>query len=103
MPIWFNTMICDYFNKEWLTKGLIFVNDFFIDESFVTLEYLRNVIGVKCNFLEYKIIKNKISNLKIILNNNNSARPVFPNILNIIQLGGKGCQKYIYYKVIQKK
>ena len=52
MPIWFNSNTCNYFNKEWFTKGLTFVNDLFIDKSFVTLEYLRNVIGVKSNFLE---------------------------------------------------
>ena len=56
--------------------------------SFVTLEYLQDVREVKFNFLEYETIKNKIKNLKITFNNNNTARPVIPNILNIIQLGG---------------
>ena len=100
MPIWHNTRICTYFNKEWFNKGIKFVNDLFIDESFVTVEYLQNIIGVKCNFLEHANIKSKIMKLRVKLNINN-VRPILPDILKIIQMSGKGCQTI--YTIIQTK
>ena len=33
------------------------MNDLFIDGSYVTIAYLQNTIGVKCNLLEYANIK----------------------------------------------
>ena len=59
MPIWYNTKICTYFNKEWFNKGIKFVSDLFIEENFVTLEYLQKILGVKCYFLEHVNIKSK--------------------------------------------
>ena len=71
MPIWHNTRICAYFNKEWFNKGIKFVNDLFTDGSFVTIAYLQNTIGVKCNFLEYANIKSRI-----IKHNINNVQPI---------------------------
>ena len=63
MPIWYNTKICTYFNKEWFNKGIKFVSDLFFEKKFVTLEYFHKILGVKCNFLEYANIK--IENIEI--------------------------------------
>ena len=101
MPIWYNNKICYYFNKEWFTKGPICVSDFFISESFITHEYLQNTIGIKCNFLEYANIENKIIKLNIFFNKYNNTQSILRTMLIIINSGGKGCQKI--YNVIQKK
>ena len=91
MPIWHNTRICTYFNKEWFNKGIKFVNDLFIDESFVTIAYLQNTIGFKCIFLDYANIKSRIMKLRVKLNII-KVRPILPDILKVIQMSGKGCQ-----------
>ena len=100
MPIWFNTKICTYFNKEWFEKGIMFVNDLFVEGKFVTIEYLRNIIGVKCNFLGHAIIKSKVMNLNVKVNTINFL-PILPEVLRIIQMNGNGCQNI--YSIIQKK
>ena len=43
IPIWYNT-ICSHLNKEWFVNGI--VDALFINENFVTLDYLHNVRGV---------------------------------------------------------
>ena len=68
MPIWYNAMICNYFNNEWFTKGLVFVSDFFINKSFVNHDYLQDKIGIKFNFLDFANIKNELSKLNIFFN-----------------------------------
>ena len=57
-------------------------------------------LSTKCNFLDYASIKNKILNLHISFSKYNNTRPILPNMLNIINLGGKGCKKI--YNTIQK-
>ena len=76
------------------------MNNFFLDESFVTVEYLQNIIGVKCNLLEHANIKSKIMKLRVKLNINN-VPPILPDKLKIIQMSGKGCQTI--YTTIQTK
>ena len=100
MPIWHNTRICAYFNKEWFYKGIKFVNDLFTDGSFVTLAYLQNTMGVKCNFLEYANIKSRIMKLRV-KHKINNVQPILPYILKVIQLSGKGCRTI--YTIIQNK
>ena len=100
MPIWYNTKICTYFNKEWFNKGIKFVSDLFIEENFVTLEYLQKILGVKCNFLEHANIKSKILKLRVKHSNGNFL-PMLPEVLRIIQINGKGCQDI--YNIIQNK
>ena len=41
MPTWYETKICNYFNKEWFDKNVIYINDLFWNETFITLENLR--------------------------------------------------------------
>ena len=100
MPIWFNTKISTYFNKEWFEKGIIFVNDLFIEGNFVTVEYLQNTIGVKCNFLGHANIKAKVMKLNGKVNTIN-LRPLLPDVLKIVQINGNGCQNI--YNFIHKK
>ena len=51
-------------------------------------------------FLEYANIKAKILKLRVTPTNDND-RPILPSILNVVQMGGKGCQNI--YNSIQKK
>ena len=100
MPIWYNTRVCSYFNKEWFNKGIKFVKDLFIEDQFITIEYLQDTLEVKCNFLDYAHIKSKIMKLRLNLNIN-KVQPILPYILKIIQMNGKGCQPI--YSIIQPK
>ena len=34
MPIWYNTNICSYFNKEWFVNGISIVDILFMNENF---------------------------------------------------------------------
>ena len=34
MPIWYNTKICSYFNKEWFVNGISIVDNLFMNENF---------------------------------------------------------------------
>ena len=78
MPIRFNTKICNYFNKEWFGKGIIYVNDLFMNETFMSLEDLRSVKRVKCKILEYESIKKKFHPLDIYLKNNGNTDLSYP-------------------------
>ena len=100
MPIWYNTKVCTYFNKEWFNKGIKFVKDLFIEEKFVTIEYLQDTLGVKCNFLDYENIKSKILNSRLKFNID-KVQPILPYILKIIQMKGKGYQSI--YSIIQPR
>ena len=100
MPIWYNTRVCSYFNKDWFNKGIKFVKDLFIEDQFITIEYLQDTLEVKCNFLDYAHIKSKIMKLRLNLNIN-KVQPILPYILKIIQMNGKGCQPI--YSIIQPK
>ena len=100
MPIWYSTKICSYFNKEWFVNGISIVDDLFINGNFVTLDYLHNVKGVKCNFLEYESIRLKIANLHIPPNAYIRIPPRLPLMLRKISLGGKGCNR-IYQIILQ--
>ena len=51
--------------KNGLRKGFYSLMIFFINKTFMTLKYLCYKIGVKCNFLEYETIKEKILRLHI--------------------------------------
>ena len=68
MPIWYNNRVCNYFNKKWFDNGIIFLNDLFNGENMVSLHYLRSIKGLKCNFLEYEIIRKKIADIVIAVN-----------------------------------
>ena len=56
----------------------------------MSLEYLRNIKGLKCNFLEYKTIRKKIADVEIPVYGFSRERPSIPIMLEKISLGGKG-------------
>ena len=67
MSIWYNSRVCNYFNREWFEKGFLFIKDLFINEKLVSLENICNFKGLKCNFLEYEFVKKKIALLNILV------------------------------------
>ena len=99
MIIWYNNNICNYFNKDWFDKSIICVNDLFINDTFISLDNLRGLKGIKCNFLEYETLKQKISLFNIPLDIYSKNGPTLPVMLEKISLCGKGCTKI--YKILQ--
>ena len=49
MPIWYNSRLCNHFNKEWFNKGLIFVKDLFLNRNLVS-RLFKNHIRRKMQF-----------------------------------------------------
>ena len=65
MLIWYNSNVCTYSNRDWFEKGVIYVNDLFVNDTFMSLENLQGLKGLRCIFLEYETLKQKILHLNI--------------------------------------
>ena len=87
MPLWHNTKLCNYFNKDWFSKGIICVNDLLCNSDFISLENLRQTKNVKCNFLEYETIKQKIQRIHTNHHKERAAGPILPIMQDKINLG----------------
>ena len=101
MPIWFNPKVCNYFNKEWCEKGLLFIKDLFVDRKVIYLNYITHTLGLKCNFLEYESLKRKINILNISVNEYDYIYPELPVTLEKIGVGEKRCGRI--YNILQQK
>ena len=99
MPLWYNTKLCNYFNKDWYNKGITCVYDLFCNGSFISIENLRQSRNVKCNFLEYESIKQKIQIIHTSRHKERVVGPTLPIMLDKINLSGKGCSHI--YRIIQ--
>ena len=58
MPIWYNNNICNYFNKDRFDKGIIYVNDLFINDTSISLDNLQGLRD-KMQFFGIRNIKTK--------------------------------------------
>ena len=99
MPLWHNTKLCNYFNKGWFSKGIIYVNDLLSNGDFISLENLRQGKNVKCNFLECETIKQKIQSIHTNPQKERTVGLILPIMLDKINLSGKGCNKI--YRIMQ--
>ena len=99
MPLWYNTKLYNYFNKDWFNKGITCVNDLLCNGNFISIENLRQSRNVKCNFLEYESIKQKIQNIHTFRHKERVVGPILPIMLDKINLSVKGCNQI--YRIIQ--
>ena len=100
MPQWYNTKLCNYFNKDWYNKGITCVNDLLCNGNFISIENLCQRRNVKCYFLEYESIKHKIQIIHTFRHKVRVVGPILPIMLDKINLSVKGCNQI--YRIIQK-
>ena len=93
MPIWYNTKIIEEKIQSWVDKGILTIGDLCDAEGQIfSIEYIQNVLKLKCDFLLYNKLKRKI---QMAIGNNHismhdNVRPRLPFILHIIETGSKG-------------
>ena len=93
MPIWYNTKFMEEKIQTWVDKGISSIGDLLdVNGQLLPIEYIQNVLELKCDFLLYNRIKWKLQN---VLGNNNMTEldnvcPRVPFILHIIEVGSKG-------------
>ena len=81
-------------------KGIIYFKDIFINVSFMSLEYLPELKDVKCNFLKYESIKQRVHEVYIHIMIGENIGANLPIALDNIALNWKGCNRI--YRTIQK-
>ena len=88
-PIWFNTYILIDKMQGWVDKGIQTIGDMFNDEGHIySLEHLKNVLHLKCDFLLFNRLKKRIQ-ANIGTNQilaDDSVRPRLPYILYNIEI-----------------
>ena len=89
MPLWQNSKLCNYFNKDWFSKGIICVNDLLCNGNFISLENLRQCENV--NFLEYGTMKQEIQSIHTNHPKERTVGLILPIMLDNINLSGKAC------------
>ena len=85
LPIWNNSNVCTYCNRDWFEKGVICVYDLLENGIFMSLEQFR-ANCLRCNFLEHATLKRKIQQLDIPLDVHLKIGPVLPVMLEAISL-----------------
>ena len=58
MPIWYNTKIIGEKIQSWVDKGILTIGDLCDAEGQIfSIEYIQNILELKCDFLLYNIKK----------------------------------------------
>ena len=100
-PLWYNSEIIEGKIQKWLDKDIHTLGDLLdADGRMVSLEYINNILQLKCDFLLCIRLRHKLEKL---LGNNqirsqDNNRPRLPYILYIIEPGVKG-NKNIYFNL----
>ena len=92
-PLWLNSNIMGEKMHSWEAKGLHTIGDMLDEDGHIfSLDYLKNILNIKCDFLFYNRLKKRIQN-NIGTNHiraDDNLRPRLPYILYNIEIGSKG-------------
>ena len=100
-PLWLNSSIMVEKKNSWEAKGLHTIGDMLNDDGHIfSLDYLRNTLDLKCDFLFYNRLKRRIQN-NIGTNQirvEDNIRPRLPYILYNVEIGSQG-NKNTYFNL----